>query len=366
MSAIVINAVPAYADAPIAADLLKKDAARFIEELAKREAGERYLLLGEKSGVLAEEIRKRAEAAKLPLTVVAADTKSRFVYANAEAAWRAAKGLLPLPSDARAPGAALLTVEDVVSPEAKTLYVNRTGAKPKRVQAARRTTLKALLEAYGPVDNVKAVYLGFPMGAIYPAQSFDALLELTSDCAFILTEQDCVLHHLASIAESFWGECCGQCVFGYEGLYQLKTILSDMTNKKCKPSDLDLLIELCETMRTQCLCEVGKAGAGLVLSAMSAFKDEIAEHITKKSCKAMFCPKFVTYHILQDKCAGCTECKDACDDDAIAGKKKFVHVIDQDECTQCGKCAEACEYGAIVKAGAVKPKCPIKPVPCRN
>jgi NADH-quinone oxidoreductase subunit F len=72
----------------------------------------------------------------------------------------------------------------------------------------------------------------------------------------------------------------------------------------------------------------------------------------------------VTYHIIADLCTGCTDCVDACEDDAILGKKKFVHVIDQDECIQCGACMAACEEGAIVKAGAVKPKTPKKPVPC--
>jgi NADH-quinone oxidoreductase subunit F len=57
---------------------------------------------------------------------------------------------------------------------------------------------------------------------------------------------------------------------------------------------------------------------------------------------------------------------DECDDDAILGKKKFIHVIDQDECTQCGKCVEACDEEAIVKAGAIKPRCPQKPIPCKR
>jgi NADH-quinone oxidoreductase subunit F len=57
---------------------------------------------------------------------------------------------------------------------------------------------------------------------------------------------------------------------------------------------------------------------------------------------------------------------DACEDDAILGKKKFVHVIDQDECTICGKCMEACDEDAIVMAGAVKPRCPTKPIPCKK
>lgn len=74
----------------------------------------------------------------------------------------------------------------------------------------------------------------------------------------------------------------------------------------------------------------------------------------------------MTVHILASKCVGCGECMDVCEDDAILGKKNFVHVIEQDECTICGKCVEACDEDAIVLAGAVKPRCPAKPIPCKK
>jgi NADH-quinone oxidoreductase subunit F len=118
-------------------------------------------------------------------------------------------------------------------------------------------------------------------------------------------------------------------------------------------------------MKIQCLCDIGSATASSVITAFDSFKEEIEGHITKKACKAEVCSKFVTYHILPDKCTGCNECQDACEDDAILGKKKFIHVIDQDECIQCGKCLKACDEEAIVKAGAIKPKGIKKPMPCK-
>lgn len=187
----------------------------------------------------------------------------------------------------------------------------------------------------------------------------------SADYARIHADDGCVLHRLTEVTGSFLCKSCGRCAFGYEGLFQIHSILTDISNKKGKAGDLELLSELCLAMQTQCACDIGEAAAKLILSAMDTFGDEIKEHITKKTCRAAFCKQFVTYHILSDKCVGCQECADACEDDAIAGKKKFVHVIDQDECTQCGKCIEVCEYEAIIKAGAIKPKCPAKPVPCK-
>jgi len=119
-------------------------------------------------------------------------------------------------------------------------------------------------------------------------------------------------------------------------------------------------------MKRESLCEIGQSAANTVLTAIQNFRQEIEEHITKKSCQSGVCSKFVTYHILQDLCNGCNECVDACEDEAILGKRGFIHVIDQDECTQCGKCVEACEEHAIVRAGVIKPRCPRKPIRCKS
>ncbi len=162
-------------------------------------------------------------------------------------------------------------------------------------------------------------------------------------------------------------ECktCGKCTFGYEGINQLEMILSDITEKKGRPGDLDLMTDLCQVMREQSLCEIGEEIAAAVLEAISMYRKDFEDHIGKKGCKAGVCKKYMTYHVLAAKCIGCGDCMDVCEDDAILGKKKFVHVIVQDECTQCGKCLEACEEEAIVTAGAIKPRCPAKPIPCK-
>ena len=159
---------------------------------------------------------------------------------------------------------------------------------------------------------------------------------------------------------------CGKCNFGYEGAAQLEMTLNDITMKKARSTDMDQLRKLCTLMKTQVLCEDGTDLAETALAAMEKYADDFASHVAKRSCRAGVCRRFVTYHILADKCIGCGECADACDDDAIQGRKKFIHVIDQDECTQCGKCKEACEEDAIVVAGAIKPRCPAKPIPCRR
>lgn len=187
-----------------------------------------------------------------------------------------------------------------------------------------------------------------------------------SDRIHNLSEKECVVQTLLGIVSE--NECtqCGKCVFGYEGVTQLQMILGDITEKKGKSTDLSQMQELCEMMKTQSLCEVGEEIADAVLTAIGTYRQDFEDHIGKKGCRAGVCKKFMTYHILADKCTGCGECIDACDDEAIIGKNKFVHIIDQQECIQCGACMDACEEDAVVRAGAVKPRCPKRPVPCKR
>lgn len=179
-------------------------------------------------------------------------------------------------------------------------------------------------------------------------------------------ENQCVVDLLLKEVMSHPCKDCGKCVFGYEGITQLEMILKDITEKKGRGEDLALMQDLSEMMRTQSLCEDGIEIAEAALEAIQKETEVFEEHIAKKGCRAGVCKKFMTYHILAEKCIGCGECMDVCEDDAILGKKKFVHIIDQSECILCGNCMEACEEEAIVMAGAVKPRCPRKPIPCKR
>ncbi|MDO5100711.1 MAG: NADH-ubiquinone oxidoreductase-F iron-sulfur binding region domain-containing protein [Eubacteriales bacterium] len=181
-----------------------------------------------------------------------------------------------------------------------------------------------------------------------------------------LGDDQCVVDMLYGVITSHACKDCGKCVFGYEGITQLEMIFKDITEKKGRAGDRALLEDLCGLMSTQSLCEDGVEIAQGVKEALNLYGDVLDEHIAKKACRAGVCKKFMTYHIIAAKCIGCEECIDACEDDAILGKKKFVHVIDQDECTLCGKCMAACEEDAIVMAGAEKPRCPKAPIPCKR
>lgn len=180
-----------------------------------------------------------------------------------------------------------------------------------------------------------------------------------------LGEKDCIVDVLRSELADNKCKNCGKCTFGYEGATQIEMVINDMAEKKGRPGDLALLADLCSVMKDQVLCEDGEDIANAFLKALEKYRKDLEDHVSRKSCRAGVCKRFMTYHVLANLCTGCGECLDACPEDAILGRKRFVHVINQSECTQCGACKDACDEDAIVLAGAIKPRCPLKPIPCR-
>ncbi len=214
-------------------------------------------------------------------------------------------------------------------------------------------------------DDVKAVYLGYPMSTFVVPAHFGDAVTLSCDDVRVIGSGDCAVDAVRDILDGFHRECCGRCVFGNEGGHQLCAILADACAGKGQSADLDLIRDLTPTMAEQALCEVGQRMASVAAQALDLFGDEFEAHVSRHQCPAGTCRALVTYHILVSRCTGCGECLDACEEDAIEGKAGFVHVIDQRACVRCGKCLDACPKGAVVTAGLKKPKTPPHPIPCR-
>jgi NADH-quinone oxidoreductase subunit F len=138
------------------------------------------------------------------------------------------------------------------------------------------------------------------------------------------------------------------------------TIVEEMTAGKAKMTDIDLIKEISEIIEIGAYCSFGQKMPQLIVTGLDLFKDEVEAHIKKKNCPAGVCSAFASYCILPKQCTGCEECLDACPEDAIEGKKGFIHMINEDFCTKCGKCVDACEEGAIIKVTGAKPKVPTK------
>lgn len=350
----LVNFMPLDRSHPVALELLRLN----LGEAAQRVAAEDVRLLVPASAT--DVVTALPEG-----SFVTADDSFGFVYANDTAAARVLVGEKPLPS---AVSGTTAGVDPLVSGEAwlcgserKVVYVGDA-----RVESAAQTTVAELLGAAGVgADDVKAVYLGYPMCAFVVPAHFGDAVTLTCDEARVIGAGDCAADAVREILDDFHRECCGRCVFGNEGGHQLCAILADACAGKGQDADLDLIRDLAPTMAEQALCEVGQRMANVAAQALGVFGDEFEAHVSRHQCPAGKCRALVTYHILVSRCTGCGECLDACEEDAIEGKAGFVHVIDQRACVRCGKCLDACPKGAVVTAGLKKPKTPPHPIPCR-
>ena len=228
------------------------------------------------------------------------------------------------------------------------------------------TTAELLASLGAETAGLKAVWFAFPQAQLVTSDHFSDELTVTAPSVRVFDETSCMADALLTIVTELRdaNECV--CNFGHEGTFQILAILGDICAKKGKPGDLALLRDIAPVMAQHSLCAEGKAIARAVTQVLDAFSDEIEAHITKKVCAAGACRAFQTYHVLVSKCIGCGKCIEVCEDDAILGKPRFVHVIVQKACVQCDKCRQACPEDAIVTAGATKPKTPPKPIPCKR
>ncbi len=235
------------------------------------------------------------------------------------------------------------------------------------IKNAGTTTVSALLASCGAeTEGLRAVWLSYPVATFVTPDHFGDELEVGEVTLRTYGEDDCMADALRTVINDLRMATECTCTFGHEGGYQMAAIMGDICTKKGHPGDLALMRDLAPVMASQAICGEGRALGKAVQQALDLFGDEIEAHITKKTCATGGCEAFRTYHVLVSKCTGCGKCIKACDDDAILGKAKFVHVINQRKCTQCGQCKPACPEGAIVTAGAKKPKTPPKPIPVKR
>jgi NADH:ubiquinone oxidoreductase subunit F (NADH-binding)/(2Fe-2S) ferredoxin/NAD-dependent dihydropyrimidine dehydrogenase PreA subunit len=208
----------------------------------------------------------------------------------------------------------------------------------------------------------KAVQTGGPSGGCLPASmldlpvDFDELAEagsmMGSGGMIVMDEDTCMV----DVARYFLGflveESCGKCTPCREGIYQLYTILDNITRGLGQGGDIERLEALAETVRDTSLCALGKTAANPVLSTVRYFREEYRRHIEDGQCPAGVCRALFRYDIDAELCTGCTRCARTCPQGAVSGKKKEPHQIDPAACIKCGICLEVCRFGAVIKVPA--------------
>jgi len=211
----------------------------------------------------------------------------------------------------------------------------------------------------------KAVQTGGPSGGCIPENlldlgvDFDELSKagsmMGSGGMIVMDEDTCMVDVARYFIEFLTDESCGKCTPCREGTRQMLKILTNITEGKGKPGDIELLEEISETAVEAALCALGKSAPNSFLSTLRYFRDEYEAHINDKRCPALSCKALINFYIDPAKCQGCGSCLRKCPADAIIGGKKLIHIVDQDKCTKCGTCFDVCpdKFSAVTKLSGV-------------
>ena len=204
----------------------------------------------------------------------------------------------------------------------------------------------------------KAVQTGGPSGGCIPESlidlpvDFDRLVEagsmMGSGGMIVMDETTCMVDLAKYFVKFLTEESCGKCVPCREGLDRMLDILTDITEGRGRPGDIELLEELGETIKDTSLCALGGTAPNPVLSTIRYFREEYEAHIFDGRCPAGVCKALITFRIDEEKCTGCGVCIKTCPQEAITGQKKKPHRIDQDRCIACGLCRDVCKFDAVI------------------
>lgn len=228
------------------------------------------------------------------------------------------------------------------------------------------TTIRTLVYDVGNgIKNdkqFKAVQIGGPSGGCLPESAldlpidFDSLKEagamMGSGGMVVLDEDDCMVEIARFFLEFTQHESCGKCTFCRLGTKQMLDILTDITQGRGKPEDIDLLWDLAEDIKIGSLCALGKTAPNPVLTTIRFFRDEYEAHIQEGRCPALMCKELITYHIVPDKCSKlCDACIASCPVEAVYTRPDMLKAVDLEKCVKCDNCLVTCLtlYQAVVK-----------------
>lgn len=203
----------------------------------------------------------------------------------------------------------------------------------------------------------KAVQIGGPSGACLTKEHLDLPLDfdtlkkvgamIGSGGLVVMDSNTCMVEVARFFMNFTQNESCGKCVPCREGTKRMLEILERIVAGEGREGDIELLLELADTIGATALCGLGKSAPSPVVSTIRNFREEYEAHIKDKTCPAGQCRKLKRISIDPLLCKGCSKCARQCPVNAISGKIKEPFSIDLSKCIRCMSCVSSCAFHAI-------------------
>ena len=249
------------------------------------------------------------------------------------------------------------------SPGTKAFALTGNVVNTGLIEVPMGTTLREIIYDIGggirDGKKFKAVQIGGPSGGCLVETNMDMKLDfdslkkigamIGSGGLVVMDESTCMVEVARFFMSFTQNESCGKCVPCREGTKRMLEILERIVEGKGEEGDIDMLLELAETISATALCGLGKTAAFPVVSTIKNFREEYEAHIIHKVCPTKNCSKLNKIMIVPENCKGCSKCARTCPVGAISGELKSPFVIDQSKCIKCGACLESCPFKAIVE-----------------
>ncbi|MBU2703463.1 NADH-quinone oxidoreductase subunit F [Sporomusaceae bacterium BoRhaA] len=186
--------------------------------------------------------------------------------------------------------------------------------------------------------DFKAVQIGGPSGGCLTKDQLDLPLDfdslkkagamIGSGGLVVMDENTCMVEVARFFMNFTKNESCGKCVPCREGTKRMLEILERIVAGQGEIEDLDMMLDLADTIKATALCGLGKTATSPVVGTIKNFRQEYEAHILEKRCPANVCQKLKRITIDKELCHGCSKCANSCPVGAITGKIKEPFVID--------------------------------------
>ena len=147
--------------------------------------------------------------------------------------------------------------------------------------------------------QLKAVQTGGPSGGCIPARLIDLPVDyeslagvgsiMGSGGMVVLDEATCMVEIARYFLSFTQTESCGKCTPCRLGTRQMLEILTRITEGRGQEDDIDVLLNIANTVKECSLCGLGQTSPNPVLSTINYFRDEYEAHIKEKKCPAAVC-----------------------------------------------------------------------------